>query len=119
MATRTKRICGKHGCNKLTDCGYCDAHRIEKQRLYTKEANANRESSAKRGYDRRWQKTREHFLNANPSCVFCLKEKQQHIPATVVDHIIPHRGDMSLFWDQENWQPLCKRCHDRKTARGE
>ena len=33
-------------------------------------------------------------------------------PATVVDHIIPHRGDMTLFWDSANWQPLCKSCHD-------
>lgn len=40
-------------------------------------------------------------------------------PATVVDHIIPHRGDLSsaAFWDETNWQPLCKRHHDRKTAR--
>ena len=36
--------------------------------------------------------------------------------ATVVDHIIPHRGDRILFWDQNNWQPLCKPCHDRKTG---
>jgi 5-methylcytosine-specific restriction protein A len=36
--------------------------------------------------------------------------------ATVVDHIIPHNGDMVRFWDQDNWQPLCKQCHDIKTA---
>ena len=34
------------------------------------------------------------------------------VPASVVDHIIPHRGDESLFWDQTNWQSLCKQCHD-------
>jgi len=39
-------------------------------------------------------------------------------PATVVDHILPHRGDEDLFWDESNWQPLCKRCHDRKTGSG-
>lgn len=33
--------------------------------------------------------------------------------ATVVDHKIPHKGDYGLFWDSENnWQSLCKRCHD-------
>ncbi|WP_304879789.1 HNH endonuclease [uncultured Parasutterella sp.] len=21
-----------------------------------------------------------------------------------------------MFWDESNWQALCKRCHDRKTA---
>jgi 5-methylcytosine-specific restriction endonuclease McrA len=32
--------------------------------------------------------------------------------ATVVDHIVPHKGDQALFWDHANWQSLCKRCHD-------
>jgi 5-methylcytosine-specific restriction protein A len=39
------------------------------------------------------------------------------VPATVVDHIVPHRGDPVLFWDEANWQGLCKLCHDAKTAR--
>ena len=30
--------------------------------------------------------------------------------------MVPHHGDMTLFWDEENWQALCKRCHDAKTA---
>ena len=33
--------------------------------------------------------------------------------ASVVDHIRPHRGDQTLFWDQDNWQPLCKDCHEK------
>lgn len=33
-------------------------------------------------------------------------------PATVVDHIKPHKGDSQLFWDQDNWQSLCKTHHD-------
>lgn len=37
--------------------------------------------------------------------------------ATVVDHIKPHRGDKALFWDEHNWQPLCKKCHDTKTGK--
>ena len=32
-----------------------------------------------------------------------------------MDHIRPHRGDPVLFWDQTNWQPLCKHHHDVKT----
>lgn len=38
--------------------------------------------------------------------------------AEVVDHIIPHRGDMKLFWDPNNWQGLTKADHDCKTALG-
>ena len=36
--------------------------------------------------------------------------------ASVVDHRVPHRGDMALFWDSSNWQSMAKECHDRKTA---
>lgn len=39
----------------------------------------------------------------------------KYITATVVDHIQPHRGDEELMWNQNNWQALCKPCHDRKT----
>lgn len=38
------------------------------------------------------------------------------VAATVVDHIVPHRGDKVAFWDHDNWQALCKRHHDKKTA---
>jgi 5-methylcytosine-specific restriction protein A len=41
----------------------------------------------------------------------------QYVKATVVDHIKPHQGDMALFWKSDNWQTLCKQCHDTKTAR--
>lgn len=37
--------------------------------------------------------------------------------ATIVDHIIPHKGNMELFWDRDNWQAMSKECHDKKTAR--
>ena len=36
--------------------------------------------------------------------------------ATIVDHIIPHKGDPELMWSEWNWQPLTKRAHDKKTA---
>jgi 5-methylcytosine-specific restriction protein A len=39
-----------------------------------------------------------------------------YTPATVVDHIKPHKGNAILFWLVSNWQGLCKHCHDVKTA---
>lgn len=30
--------------------------------------------------------------------------------ATLVDHVIPHKGDQSLFWDKANWQSACDHC---------
>lgn len=76
--------------------------------------DADRPSAAKRGYGRRWQAARKTYLMSNQLCVKC-KENNKYIPATVVDHITPHKGDQSLFWDQDNWQALCKQCHDKKT----
>ncbi len=37
-------------------------------------------------------------------------------PATVVDHIIPHKGDFDLMWSAWNHQPVTPRAHNRKTA---
>lgn len=51
----------------------------------------------------------------HPFCVECQREGSLEM-ATVVDHIVPHKGDMDLFWDSNNWQGLCKRHHDKKTA---
>ena len=31
------------------------------------------------------------------------------------EHEALHRGDPVLFWDEKNWQSLCKPCHDKKT----
>ncbi|MCY1283417.1 HNH endonuclease [compost metagenome] len=67
-----------------------------------------------RGYTYRWQKERERFLAKHPLCCQCEKEGRV-TEATDVDHIIPHRGDESLFWRESNWQPLCHSCHSAKT----
>lgn len=51
----------------------------------------------------------------NPLCAHCLIDGAI-TAATVVDHIRPHRGDMRVFWDSDNWQSLCASCHGRKTT---
>ena len=70
------------------------------------------------GYNYRWQKFRESFLRKNPLCVECRKNGKV-VVATDVDHIVPHRGDMKLFWLPGNVQGLCRSHHSEKTARGE
>jgi 5-methylcytosine-specific restriction protein A len=75
-----------------------------------------RPSAAARGYGARWRRARQSFLARHPLCWFC-ETRGRLEPATVVDHRVPHRGDPVLFWDEGNWAALCKRCHDRKTAR--
>lgn len=76
----------------------------------------SRRTAAQRGYGSRWQKARHTFLCEHPLCVMC--EAQGRLePATVVDHIQPHKGDQRLFWDSSNWQALCKQCHDSDKQR--
>lgn len=66
----------------------------------------------------RWRTARKRFLNANPLCKEH-KERGLVVEATIVDHIIPHRGNERLFWDENNWQSLCKPCHDSHKQRFE
>ena len=70
-------------------------------------------TAVQRGYGYKWQKARAAFLDEpdNTLCVMCSADNRVTI-ATVVDHRLPHRGDMTLFWDRSNWQPLCKFHHD-------
>lgn len=54
-------------------------------------------------------------LRRQPLCEFCLA-RGEVVPATVVDHIQPHRGDWDLFTDPDNLQSLDKNCHDSAKA---
>ncbi len=101
------------GCTELvTEGSYCDKHK----KVAVQYREENRKTAAERGYDSRWRKAREGYLKAHPLCVLCESEGE-YVAATVVDHIIPHKGDKKLFWNRKNWQSLCKRHHDIKTAR--
>ena len=74
-----------------------------------------RAKTAERGYGARWQRYRKHYLADHPLCVYC-KRQGRLTPATVVDHVTPHKGDQSLFWDAGNHQALCKQHHDSAKA---
>jgi 5-methylcytosine-specific restriction enzyme A len=111
MPHAPRRPCSWPGCHALTDDGRCAEHK----RQGRKDSDGRRGSSASRGYGFRWQKAREAYLGRHPLCAQCLA-LGRIVPATVVDHIVPHKGDHELFWDSGNWQVLCKPCHDRKTG---
>ncbi len=112
MPMKPRRPCRYPGCVEFCDPGqvYCKEHAAWS-------ADRLRGSAAARGYDAKWRDARAAYLRRNPLCAQCWKEGRL-TPATVVDHIVPHRGDQLLFWDQDNWQSLCRRCHDRKTGKG-
>jgi len=106
MPMKPKKPCKHPGCPLLTENNYCKFH----IKLHIKD----RTTAHERGYNSLWQKARKQFLSANPLCNEC-QSQGKLTSATVVDHIKPHRGDKVLFWDEINWQPLCKKCHDKKT----
>lgn len=109
----SKRICK---CGKLIDielrmCADCERSNKKRKQAYEKQ----RGSSTERGYDAPWRRYRTAFLREHPLCEICLKEDRV-TASTVVDHIIPHKGDKKLFWNPKNHQAVCIPCHNRKTA---
>lgn len=75
-------------------------------------------TSTQRGYGYEWQKARSRFLREHPLCEYCKREGRL-TQATVVDHVVPHQGDQSKFWDEANWQALCAPCHSSVKAKEE
>lgn len=106
MPSKPFKPCSKTGCPRLTRERFCEDH-IQLANKY----DQYRESAAKRGYGAKWRRARAGYLANHPICARCGDI------ATVVDHITPHKGNMALFWNTGNWQPLCKPCHDRKTVK--
>ena len=112
MPNRSKSPCSYPGCHELVDKpGKCEKHR----RQVVRDKDIWRDSPSKRGYGSRWRKARERYLRANPLCVKCLNQGDV-VAANVVDHIVAHKGNDALMWDESNYQALCKTCHDSKTA---
>jgi 5-methylcytosine-specific restriction enzyme A len=108
MPSRALKPCARPGCPGLTSkrsCAKCGSY-----------GDRNRENAYRRGYDRRWQRVRLAFLQTSPLCCdpYGVHGDMPEL-ASEVDHVIPHKGNAKMFWDDANWQALCKSCHSRKT----
>jgi 5-methylcytosine-specific restriction protein A len=55
-------------------------------------------------------KVKAHFTCQWPGCGRVCSGKGE----AIADHVVPHRGDRALFFDETNLQCLCKACHDSK-----
>ena len=102
MPFKAPHICG---CGRAIPWNVTCSCQVKRDRERKARHDANRLSARKRGYDASWQRERVVYLAANPYCRRC------NAPATVVDHIQPHKGNRTLFWNRSNWQPLCTTCH--------
>lgn len=100
------------GCGRPVVKGYCDSC------TDAGKGKVVRQTSAQRGYGHRWRKQSKAFLDDHPLCAGYPigAHGERAVTAECVDHIVAHKGDMDLFWDQDNWQPLCLGCNSRKAA---
>jgi 5-methylcytosine-specific restriction protein A len=70
-----------------------------------------RGSASERGYTHRWSTAARTFRARHPLCRGC--EAAGLVEAAVlVDHVEPHKGDSTRFWDTSMWQSSCRWHHD-------
>lgn len=105
---RPPRLCTT--CGKVHALADRCAGQIAQDRARKARHDLHRPNAGERGYGALWRKARAEFLRLFPWCT-C------GAPATTVDHKVPHRGDQRLFWDRNNWQPLCAHCHNSRKQR--
>ena len=115
MPVAPRKVCRKAGCGVLTSSTYCGQHQSQ-QKEVLKQKDKDRGTRTARGYDNKWLKASKRYREENPLCVMCEKEGIL-TKADCTDHIIPHKGDLELFWNRDNWQSLCTTCHSIKTAK--
>lgn len=122
MPVRPPRTCCHPGCLQFASgSGLCGLHHAEREvrqaaarARHLAKSDIERGSAAARGYDHRWRAYRKSFLVKHPLCRACEAEDRV-TAAVIIDHIVPHRGDSTTFWDKANHQPLCEPCHTKKT----
>lgn len=103
------KICRKAGCSRTCEQGktYCIQHSELENKIFTKRGKSSEYNNWYR--TSRWRQLRASFLRSYPTCFICGNK------ATIADHIIPHKGNINLFYDANNLQPMCWSCHSRKT----
>jgi 5-methylcytosine-specific restriction protein A len=114
-------FCSAPGCVVKVVRGYCNQH--------ARQVEQRRGSQRERGYTRQWEQRARWFRQRYALCgqrpgglppvMSRCHDEGRITVAAQVDHVIPHRGDERLFWDEQgNWQSLCASCGARKSAAG-
>lgn len=116
MARLPGRACRWPGCPEIVRGkeSYCEKHRTQARRETDRLLDKRRGSARRRGYDARWERFREWFLQrpGKQYCHRCLELEGEFAKAEIVHHIIPvsERPDLRLVPD--NCLPLCHKCHN-------
>lgn len=108
-------VCSTPGCGKISSQRKCESCRVRRQ---PRERRAN-EDVRRRYRTARWERLRQRVLERDGHlCQECLRNGIVR-QGKEIDHVRKAMDDLSQFWQAENLQTLCKRCHGQKTARGE
>ena len=107
MADKPKRYCAVYPCPNYAEpnSNYCAEHQPIK-------AVKVRDQFYGTG---RWRRFRDWYIGKQPLCEQCLAEGRIE-PAVIVDHIIELK-DGGAPLSEDNAMSLCRRCHQKKTAR--
>nr|WP_020184817.1 HNH endonuclease [Methylopila sp. 73B] len=94
------------------------ASRSKRERDKAHDARRTAEQPWRKWYwTARWRKIAKAHLASSPLCVECQKSGRV-TAASVCDHVVPHRGDETLFWQGQR-QSLCASCHNGAKKRQE
>lgn len=107
MPSKAPTACRRPGCGGLVVGGICS--RCGPVRGLS--SLGHELSASRRGYGRAWEKQRKRILLSEPICRLC-DRRGLTVPATQVDHVIPK--SIGGLDQDDNLQPLCKRCHEAK-----
>lgn len=109
MPTSPPTRCTEPDCIELTANTKCAKH-TRRNRAHEQRTRHRANNAWGDGTTGRWRRIRAVQLAHNPTCAHC------DAPAAEVDHVIP-RAIGGAMYNPTNHQSLCKRCHQRKTAR--
>jgi 5-methylcytosine-specific restriction protein A len=106
-----KKICHHPGCNNLipTSERYCAQHKREPAPLFS---NAVRYKYDELYHTTQWRKLCDKVLREQPHCSKCGSTNNLQ-----VHHIIPHRGNEELFFNENNLTVVYAACHRILTNR--
>ena len=83
-----------------------------------REFDQRRGSARDRGYDARWDKASASDRRRHPLCAYCELEGRT-TPASLTDHLSPHRAYPGVFWLKHWWVSACAPCHNTMKQQAE